>query len=65
MRDPRIDPAVGDIVFKGDIGRMVTIVDGHSITYRDYRGRLRYCQITTWREWCKNAEILTRGKSQG
>lgn len=60
-RSTLTDPRPGDVVKKGNLTRRVTGVDGYEITwYREgaYSNMRRDCWISTWREWCRNAEVI-------
>lgn len=67
MRDPRTDPAAKDVARKLSesgalLTRIVDSVDGHTIRYRNKpNGPLKECWITTWNDWCKTAEVITKG----
>lgn len=64
-RDPRMDPQPGDIVRKEGKTRRVAERKGGDIKYfagdadgRRAEGFPKFCWITTWRSWCKDAEVL-------
>lgn len=60
-RDPRIDPAVGDVLRKGAATRTVVksppVGRIGTVYYTNQRGTACSCWITTWRIWSKGAEV--------
>ena len=60
-RDPRIDPLVGDVVRKGTKERQAVSVEGGNIYYVTKEGgKEKLCWITTWRDWCDKAVVVTK-----
>ena len=58
-RDPRKDPRPGDMVAKGAKQRRVDARRGSEIDYTDIQsGKKKNCWITTWNDWCRDAEVL-------
>ena len=64
-RDPRIDPQVGDKIYKvSNAGtrssRQVVKRGGignNDIVYLNHQGKERKCWISTWMEWARMAEV--------
>jgi|688.fasta_scaffold2424584_2 hypothetical protein len=57
-RDPRIDPQPGDVVKKGKT-RRVNHRKGDEVFYMSGGSMVeRSCWITTWQDWCRDAEVL-------
>ncbi len=59
-RDPRTDPHAEDVLRKKNKVRTVshTYHFGEVFYYPGASKVLRSCWITTWRDWCRNAEVL-------
>ena len=57
MRDPRHDPMVGDVVYKGKLSRTVDTVPENEVWYTSQAGHRSRCWITTWRNWCRGATL--------
>jgi hypothetical protein len=68
MRDPKLDPRPGDVLAKTSkagkkIERHVVEVDGYDIWYTDGKKTDRHlCFISTWMQWARAAEVVTRGE---
>ncbi len=65
-RDPRVDPQVGDKIYKiSDTGhrssRQVVkrygINNNNDILYLNNQGKEKKCWISTWMEWARTAEV--------
>lgn len=57
VRDPKLDPQVGDVIRKvlgkGVRTRTVTRRDGNDIFYADNTGKANRCWISSWIEWAR------------
>lgn len=73
MRDPRIDPEPGDVVFRQAKNRLIErfvcepgrgmfcAPSPHTVHYREHVvGRIFYCSIKAWRRWCKQATVAVK-----
>lgn len=60
------DPQQGDSVTKGSKTRTVTQrFDSNEIEYVTEKGVKRSCWISTWMEWCRNADsAITAGQKK-
>jgi hypothetical protein len=57
-RDPRTDPAPGDVLGKGLRQRRVVVL-AHGFVAVHMPGRvLRYMTTQQWRKWARDAEVL-------
>lgn len=67
QRDPLTDPRAGDVVRKFAGGeRHVQKVEGGDIFYSRFSsGALRRCWISTWRDWCRGAEVVKAADLEG
>lgn len=70
-RDPRVEPMAGDEVEKASglvvLRALVMKVAGDKITFKVLERRGRWsnameCSLRQWRSWCRNAEIVSRGR---
>ena len=65
-RDPRVDPRPGDVVCHSDRRRRAVshveydLVSGEHFDARGFS--LFDCWITTWRDWARGGEVITRGE---
>lgn len=63
VRDPRKEPKAGDHIRKGKVERTVIAYSGGNVEYFNLkasgcRSNIKNCWITTWQDWCRNAEVL-------
>ncbi len=65
MRDPRLNPAVGDVLRKGKTERRVTSIAACGPAFMVIYARNQKLDggawLFTWRKWAKDAEVLRVG----
>ena len=62
MRDPRRDPVVGDVVFKGAGWRRVEFTSdkgrfASTVTHVNHNGVNGRIALASWRNWCRGATL--------